>query len=409
MNKVVRTAWMILMAWSIYIYIAPAAWAQGGWPQPPSNNIPVQPTCGVSPPEKEDPSPGDSTECWKYKHSDGWTRLFSCVRVTNCPTATAQGGDGAGCACLQNNGETKTFTFPMPTWTIQPGSITNGPDNPNCGDPDTTPIVTVGIDSWTNEVDSFSGTPPIIYRPSVEVNPRAGSGDATFTVKGRRTGDQSVQVIWHYDLSMSPGTNCPSLFTKMGPIVDVSVWSVYTDFPETKSCPNLYPNDKANMFGHTPEPKLKKTLMPLTLCNGSGGCNKWRITGGAYLDLSPGYYATTLFVWGTNCPQERGSWVSRTTQAIARTQEHEMKHCTVARKDITEINDTIVRPSLAKVFSTQQECDDEIITLWGKISTEWANRYEKNQLHYHHVGCPKYENDACGNEYYLRDYVAGDP
>ena len=408
MNKAVRTGGMILVAWSIYM--EPAAWAQSGWPQPPSSNVPVQLTCGDPPPVKEDPSPGDSTECWRYKHSDGWTRLFNCVQVTNCPTAIAQGGDGSGCACLQNNGETQTFTFPMPTWTIQPGSIANGPDNPNCGDPDMIPIVSVGIDSWTNVVDSYTGNPPTMYRPVVSVDPRTGSGDATFTVRAVRPGDRSIQVIWNYDLSMSPGSNCPSHFTKMGPIVDVCVWRyAMIAFPETKGCPKLYPNDRAPMFGHTPDPVLADTLMSLPVCTGRGNCNKWRIAGGAYLDLSPGYYATTLFVWGTNCQQGVGSWVPRTTQAIERTQEHEMKHCSAARQDIQEINDTIVKPALVKVFSTQQLCDDEITALRGKISTEWATRYKNNQLHFHHVGDSKYENDACGNEYYLRDYVAGDP
>lgn len=79
----------------------------GEWPQEP----PVAADdCGVAQPEKEDPSPGDSTECWEYKNSDGWVRLFDCVEELSCPTVENEPVPGEGCACLKI-GDSDSFSF----------------------------------------------------------------------------------------------------------------------------------------------------------------------------------------------------------------------------------------------------------------------------------------------------------
>ncbi len=382
--------------------------AQGSWTPGPPGGIPIQPPCGEPTPNIQEPSPGDSTPCWEYKWSDGWVKLFECVRVTNCPSVSSEGGEGTGCACLRI-GESANFTFAMPTWTVKPGAITNGPDNPDCGDPDVTPIEPTGLAWWTNEIEYASSLSRAIVRPVVTVEPRSGNGDAVFDITGQRAGECSVKVTWHYDLGMDSLIKCPSNFSIQGPIVDVCVYRIYKDVPETKSCPELIPIEYSDEgFGKVPEPELKDTLRPLQVCDQGGECEKWRITGGAYLELKEGWYRTNNKVISPDCSQQIGTLVPRTTAEIERTVDHEKHHCDKHRENIDDINDDYVIPAIQILYTTPGECKKAIRDLRTKIKDEWRKRYWKNKYHCYHESYDKYIETGCGGEKYSRKYRCGD-
>ena len=230
-----------------------------------------------------------------------------------------------------------------------------------------------------------------------------------FTVKGQRAGERTVKVTWHYDLGMDPAINCPSNFSIEGPTVDVAVYRIYDEFPETKSCPELIPIEFSDEgFGKVPEPDLKDTLSPLSVCNQGGGCEKWRITGGAYLELKQGWYRTHNKVSDPGCSKPIGTLIKRSADAITRTKDHEQHHCNKYCEDIEDINKTIVGPAMQILYPSRGKCNKAIRDLKKKIENEWMNRYWKNKLHCHHESFDKYKENGCGGEEYSRKYRCGD-
>jgi hypothetical protein len=358
--------------------------AQASWPEDPSDDAPFRPECGNPPPEMEDPSPGDGNDCWEYTESDGWARLFNCIYTTNCPAATATGGQQGDCACLNiDPRENKRISINGPYWDVQAGSVVVQPDIAGCGDPDTTPIDPVENPWWEAESDD----------PSVAiVSPEMGVGhNADFTVYAATDpGGCNIQITWNLGLEMDGITTCPTNISQAGPTVDTTVFVVTTDFPETGDCPEMARVEFSTQgFGKTPEPTLLFTLEPLLLCENSSDCERWRITGGAYLELGQGWYRTHNKVMADNCPQPKGTLVLRSIAAVARTVAHELKHCEKAREDVADINNTIVGSAVMTIYSSRNECRREINELKVKIQREWKKRWGRNESHCYHVGDPK--------------------
>ena len=357
----------------------------GEWPQEP----PVAADdCGVAQPEKEDPSPGDSTECWEYKNSDGWVRLFDCVEELSCPTVENEPVPGEGCACLKI-GDGDSFSFTMPTWTIKAGKKTKGPDNPNCGDTVETPIEPEGSDSW---VVTGGGS-------AASASPLSGSGDAAFTVTGLDEGSTSFAVTWKYTLSMEE--DCPKEFTVPGPVVTVDVYKPYIVPPTPRNPPPpeyvfpplLAPDGSADA-GQI-QYSISHNLHCAKICS-PPDCEKYRIEGKFHIEITAIKIVKCYTVKADGCPHVKGTCVSRSSYNMDLTHQHELKHAELWYDFIDEWNREV------SALGEFNSCDDAQAALNIMMNNFVKAKVDMKKRQSSH--CPDFDGEVqygatqCGNE-----------
>ena len=384
MDKAVRTGGMILVAW--IIYIEPSAWAQSGWPQPPSSNMPVQLTCGDPPPVITDPSPGDTTECWEYVPSSGWTRLFNCVEhLIECPDVTCNPVPGEGCACLLI-GDSETFSFAKPTWDVGTGRKEIKPDNPNCGDATEVDFTASKANSW--EVTGGAGV--------VDVSPHRGNGDAVFTATAIAVGNADLAVTWRLNLTMNE--NCPKDFTEAGPTVCVTVIDPNSPASSHRRISSLAAkgsgdcdvkevNDVVPGNGGAIPP----TLSIVSTCTKECGddekdCTKYRLVVKADVAKPPELKVGTklyekvpsFFISGTF----RYEYCDRDPDRIKESKKHEEKHCEGYMAAVKAVKEFVDGHGLNnKIYADCATCQAKAKDIIGEAKTLWETKLEYEMNH----------------------------
>lgn len=386
MNKAVRIGWMLLMAWSFYIFTENVTWAQGGWPQAPSNNMPAQTTCGDPPPDKEDPSPGDSTECWKYKHSDGWIRLFNCVEtLVECPDVTCTPVPGEGCACLLI-GDSETFSFAMPTWDVSTGRKEIKPDNPACGDATDVNFTASKSNSW--EVTG-GGSVATAY-------PQSGSGDANFSITALSEGCTSFAVTWKCNLTMSE--NCPKVFSEPGPFVHVCVMDINPPVSSHRRVSSLAAKgsgdcDVKEVNGVVPGNggAIPPTLSLVSTCTEECGadekdCTKHRLVVKADMANPPVLKAGTklyekvpsFLIPGTF----RYEYCDRDPDRIKESKKHEEQHCEGYMAGVKAVKEFVDGHDLNnKIYEDCATCQAKAKVIIDEAKTLWETKLEYEMNH----------------------------
>lgn len=393
MKAAVNAGWMVLLVWSIGWLGAPA-WAQDGWPEDPPGDALFRPDCGDPPPEVDDPSPGDGNDCWEYRESEGWVQMFECIEeIIECPEVTCEPVPSEGCACLKI-GDSETFTFTKPKWTVGPGLKEIKPDNPDCGDAREVEFHAKEEDSW-----EVSGGEDV-----VTVSPRKGNGDAEFTATAIAVGEAALAVTWRMTLTMDE--NCPKEFSEPGPTASVGVYEKY----EAPDPPRKYPDpeyvegliagrdggegfgDNHVYFGHN--------IHCVPLCEEP--CSLCRLEGTFGIYNPSIRVVSCIDVTVDGCiSAPRGSCKPRSEDRKAESLAHEQKHLDLWYDFLDEWNEKVenMDPFVC------DEANNKIEELLDDF-TEAKNAMSARQGSH----CPDFDGDArydvngCGDEIFMNEF-----
>ncbi len=401
MNKAAMTRWIVVLAWSLGV-LSPFVWAQGGWPEDPSD--PQTSDCGNQPPDEEDPSPGDGNDCWEYKESDGWVRLFECIEEIECPEVECDPVPDEGCACLKV-GDSATFSFTMPDWTVTEGQKTTEPDNPDCGDATEEDIVPGEEDSW--EVTGGGNV--------ASVSPQSGSGDADFTVTALSEGCASFTVTWKFTLSMEE--DCPKEFSEGGPSVSVCV----VDPNPSKSAPRGVASRAAKGGGDCEVEEVDIVFgnggaIPPTISLNSTctkeckedeqDCTNYKLVAKAEMADAPVLTVATKIQYNAPSPFPphllTGTSCDRDPDRIKESKEHEQKHCEGYMAGVKAVIAFVEGHALNnKVYGSCDECQEKAKILIDEAKALWEQLLESEMNHNTFAGQDRpcsYNGDALDGE-----------
>ncbi|MGI6599052.1 MAG: hypothetical protein ACOX3F_05035 [Kiritimatiellia bacterium] len=353
-------------------FMARDGWAQDSWPEDPSDDAPFRPECGNPPPEMEDPSPGDGNDCWEYTESDGWAQLFECIEeIIECPAVDCEPVPGEGCACLLI-GDSESFSFAMPSWTVEPGRKEIKPDNPDCGEAEEKEITPGADDSWV--VTGGEGV--------VAVAPRSGSGDADFTVTAVAAGCAELVVTWRMSLSMEE--DCQKEFTEEGPRVEVCVIEQTGSGTASKKTMSRTSTtisgdcevthmDYVTGQGLTSPPLIEITVTCVQRCdNDEQDCNKYSPNILIIMLEDPRIKVAT---------RRRIGDCDRNPAAIARTEAHEQIHCSEYNKGFDAFKAAMEADNGKREVTDCAGCEDNARKLLEKAKEAWETAVNAASSH----------------------------
>jgi hypothetical protein len=346
-------------------FMARDGWAQDSWPEDPSDDAPFRPECGNPPPEMEDPSPGDGNDCWEYTESDGWAQLFECIEeIIECPAVDCEPVPGEGCACLLI-GDSESFSFAMPSWTVEPGRKEIKPDNPDCGDAEEKEITPGADDSWV--VTGGEGV--------VAVAPRSGSGDADFTVTAVAEGCAELVVTWRLTLSMEE--DCQKEFTEEGPAVSVCVIDPTPPDPARRGmtaraadggdCDVRKVGYKGGWLGRIEPPKIRITVECEKKCQAGEDCQLY--SPHVLIEMTkPGIITVETERRTISWPPD---YCDRTQAAIDRTTAHEQTHCRLFNKAFAKLKQDFEAENGKRPAKPCADCEAAARALMEAAKAAW--------------------------------------